>query len=354
MARHLLEGAIALALAAPAVHAQGPGSLPAYEPAQTVSGVVRNFGIKLKGLMKTWEDGFRRYHPDVRFDDTLEDAAGMAGLFTRVADIGVSGREPVLTEYFSFYETFHHMPTEIAVASGTYDVKGGSYGLIVYVNKDNPISKLTLKQLDGIFGAERTGGYQGFKWMPQAARSAKEDIRTWGQVGLAGDWANKPIQTYGYALTGMTVFFQQKVFGGGEKWNPNFREYVETNTKQVGDESLTIHRMLTELSQDKHGIAFTGAWQVEGFPRVKPIALAAQAGGPYVEPSKQSFQDRTYPLTRSVYLFINRPPGQPADPKVKEFLRYVLSREGQEAVARGGVYLPLPVAVVREQLQKLE
>jgi phosphate transport system substrate-binding protein len=222
------------------------------------------------------------------------------------------------------------------------------------VHQDNPITQLTLKQLDGIFGSERTGGYDGFVWKPDAARSAQENIRTWGQLGLRGEWADRPIQTYGYALTGMSVVFQQKVFGGGEKWNPNYREYIETGTKQVGDERLTARQMLTELSADKSGIAWTGAWQAKGFADLKPVALAARDGGPFVMPTKESFADRTYPLVRSVYLFINRPPGQPVDPKVAEFIRYVLSREGQAAVTKQGIYFSLPASLVREQLKKLD
>ena len=329
-------------------------ALPSYRPDKEVSGTIRFFGVSLAGMIKAWEDGFHRYHPDVRFEDTFTNASAMAGLFTGVADIGVSGREPVLTEYFSFHETFHYQPVEIPVATGTYDVKGGSYGLVVFVHKDNPLTQLTLKQLDGIFGSERTGGYDGFVWKSDAARSARENIRTWGQLGLGGEWADRPIQTYGYALTGMSVVFQQKVFGGGEKWNPNYREYIETGTKQVGDDRLTAHAMLTELSADKSGIAWSGAWQAKGFSEIKPVALAAQAGGPFVAPTRQSFADRSYSLVRSVYLFINRPPGKPVDPTVAEFLRYVLSREGQAAVAKRGVYFPLPGAIVGEQLKKIE
>ena len=349
----LLVSAIA-ALAASHAYAQAPDDLPPYKPEQKVSGVIRNFGIKMEGMVKLWEEGFRKYHPDVRFEDNLNNASAVAGLFSGVADVGTSGREPVLTEYFSFYETFHYLPLEITVASGTYDVKGGSYGLVVFVNKNNPITGLTMKQLDGIFGEQRTGGYSGLKWMPQAARGPERNIRTWGQLRLTGEWKDKSINTYGYALTGMSVFFQQKVFNGGEKWNPNYREYIESGTKQVGDESLTINRMLTDLSRDKYGIAWTGIWQAKGFPQLKPIALAADEGGPYVAPTRENFQSRAYPLTRSVYLFINRAPGQPVDAKVKEYLRYVLSREGQEAVATNNVYFPLPLSVVREQLKKLE
>ncbi|MDD3178958.1 MAG: hypothetical protein PHQ04_01260 [Opitutaceae bacterium] len=329
-------------------------ALPSYQPEQKVSGVIRQFGSKMRGMVKIWEEGFRQYHPEVRFEDVFHEAAGIAGLYTNVADVGTSGREPVLTEYFSFYETFRYLPVEITVATGAFDVQGASYGLVVFVNKDNPLTQVTLKQMDGIFGAERTGGYKNFRWVPEAARGPEGNIRTWGQLGLTGEWANQPIHTYGYALTGMRVTFQQKVFQGGEKWNPGYREYVETNTKQVADESLTIRQMLTELSADKYGIAWTGLGQAKKFPRLKPVALAANEGGPYLMPSAENFRDRTYPLIRSLYFFINRKPGEPVDPKIKEYVRYVLSREGQEAVSRNGTYFALPAATARDEQKKIE
>ena len=331
-----------------------PSALRSYEPGPKIPGVIRQFGSKMRGMMKIWEEGFRQYHPEIQFEDVFHEASGIAGLYTNVADIGTSGREPVLTEYFSFFETFRYLPTEITVATGAFDVQGASYGLVIFVNRDNPLTQLTMKQLDGIFGAERTGGYQDLRWVPEAARGPEENIRTWGQLGLTGEWADQPIHTYGYALTGMRVTFQQKVFHGGEKWNPGYREYIETGTKQVADESLTIKQMLTELSADKYGIAWTGLGQAKKFPRLRPIALAEKDGGPYLTPSAENFRDRTYPLIRSLYFFVNRKPGEPVDPKVKEFVRYVLSREGQAAVTKNGTYFSLPSATARDELRKIE
>jgi len=328
--------------------------LPSYQPERQVTGVIHQFGSKLRGMMRIWEQGFQRYQPGVRFADDFHEAAGIAGLYTKVAEIGTSGREPVLTEYFSFYETFRYLPTEITVATGAFDVQGASYGLVVLVNAANPLAQLTLKQLDGIFGTERTGGYRDFRWMPQGARGPADNIRTWGQLGLTGEWADHPIQTYGYALTGMRVTFEQKVFQGGEKWNPNYREYVETATKQVADESLTIRQMLTDLSSDRYGIGWTGLGQAKKFPHLKVIALGGRDGGPFLAPSAANFQDRTYPLIRSLYFFLNRKPGEPVDPIVKEFVRYVLSREGQEAVRQNGTYFALPARTAEAERKKIE
>lgn len=328
--------------------------LPDYKPNETVQGVIRTYGVDLKNVVSKLGEAFRKYHPGIVFHHRLDDAAAIPGLYTEVADIGVSGREPVLTEYFSFYETYHYHPTEIAIANGAFDVKGGSYGLMVYVHKDNPLRKLTMEQLDGIFGEQRTGGYAGFQWLPDSARGPEKNIRTWGQLGLKGEWANKPIQTYGYALTGMKVFFQQKVFGGGEKWNPNYKEYIETNTKQDGGRNMTIKAMLTELSNNKYGIGWTGHWQTAGFDNIRPLALAKTPNGPFAAPTRASFQDGSYPLERQVYFFINKAPGLRMDPKIKEFIRFVMSREGQEIVRQTNVYLPLTKEMAEAQLKKID
>src|SRR5215813_1428287 len=307
-------------------YTQDLSSLPEYKPETKVTGVIRNYGTPLAGLVKVWEEGFRKFHPEARFDDKFPTSEGGIGaLITGVADIGTGGREPVLNEYLGFNEAFNYDLTEITVGAGAYDIKGRTWALVVFVNKDNPNTKLTMKQLDGIFGAARTGGYDGYRWMPQYARTAKDDIRAWGQLGLTGEWADKPIQTYGYANTGMTNFFQLRVFHGGDKWNPNYRQYVEAETKMVTDEANSSYHMLAELAKDKYGIAWCGIPHARKFPelRLKPVALAAKEGGPYVLPSRETVQNRTYPLARSIFMYINRKPGQPLDPKVKEFLRYI-------------------------------
>jgi phosphate transport system substrate-binding protein len=333
-------------------------SLPAYQPQQKVSGVIRNFGSDFGGLVKVWESGFQKYQPGIQFDDTLPTSdAALGGLVSGVADLAPSGRELIINEYLSFYETFNYNPLEITIASGSYDVKGMSWGLVVFVNKENPITKLTMKQLDGIFGAERTGGWKGLIWSPEIARSSAENIRTWGQLGLTGEWSDKPIDTYGYAPSGMSSFFERKVFHGGTKWNSNYREYVETGGREVaaGDRGpwVSIQHMLSELAKNKYGIAYTGMQYGRKVAEIKPLALGAEDAGPYVEPTKENFQNRTYPLARSIFMYVNRAPGKQIDPKLEEFLRYILSREGQQDVARSGSYLPLTADAVRDQRQKL-
>ncbi len=359
----ILAGALLIAVWATALAAPDTwdlSGLPAYEPGQKVSGVIRNYGIDYAGTLQQWEKGFRARQPGVSFDDKFpgSDAAIIGGLVSGVADLATNGREPMLIECLAFTEAFGHDLTEITVATGAADIKGCTWSLVIYVHRDNPLTKLTLKQLDGIFGAERTGGYAGYKWMPQAGRGPEDNIRTWGQLGLGGEWADQPIHTYGYAFTGMRNFFELKVFHGGDKWNSNYREYVEAG-KMVSDGPAgatgNIQRMLTdELARDRYGIAWTGLAQAGGVLQVKPLALAATDAGPYVEATRLTVQQRTYPLARSVFIQLNRAPGEPLDPKLREFLRYILSREGQQAVADNGNYLPLTAAVVREQRAKLD
>jgi phosphate transport system substrate-binding protein len=329
--------------------------LQQYVPEQLVSGVIRNSGSSLNGLMKLWEDGFRKYQPGISFQDDLRSGdAAIGALEAGAADLAPNGREPVLTEYLSFAEVFQNDgPFQVIVGTGSYDVIGRTWAEVIYVRKDNPISKLTMKQLDGIFGAGRTGRYLGYKWIAETDRGTKENIRTWGQLGVTGDWANKPIHTYGYAPTGMSNFFELKVFHGGTKWNENYRQYVETGAKQATSHEGTADQMLEDLSNDKYGIGWAGVAHAEGKPRLKAIALADSDGGPYILCTKETVRQRTYPLTRSIYIQMNRPPNSAIDPKLKEFLRYVLSRQGQQIIAEQGEYLPLTKAELEKQLQAL-
>jgi phosphate transport system substrate-binding protein len=350
----------AVALQGSAHAAFDPSQLPAYQPQSRVSGVIRNYGFGFGGLLKVWEEGFRKHHPEVTFQDVLVTSdAAFPAMVTGVTDLAPDGGEPALTEWLSFYETYGYHATEITVASGTYDVDGRSPGIVVYVHPDNPITGLTLAQLDGIFGAERTGGLDGFKWDVGRARDSKDDIRSWGGLGLTGEWADKPIHTYGHAPSGTTRFFQLKVLGNSDKWNPNYREYVETDSKMIADDDRekqrgSVRTMLNALKNDRHGIAWTVVPQAKQLPGLKPLALAAKAGGPYVEPSRETFQDRSYPLVRSLYFYVNRKPGTPVEPKVREFLRYVLSREGQQAIVKHDAYLPLPPDLAAQQRKRLD
>jgi phosphate transport system substrate-binding protein len=333
--------------------------LPAYQPQQDVSGTIRMVGTPFRGSVQAWEQAFSKYHPDVQFTNMLDSSdIAMAGMILGSADIASSGREPSLEEVLGFTEKNGHGVTPLVVASGAWNTPGGaSWSPVIFVSKDNPLAHLTMEQVDGIFGAERTGGYaeNSIVWSTRGARGPDRNIRKWGDLGLTGEWKDKPIQTYGYAPTGMRHFFEIHAFDGGVKWNPNYREYVETGTKMVqpGADNGS-HDMLVALSRDKYGIGWSGNGHAASVPGLKAIALGRSASGPFFEPNAQNMQRRDYPLTRNVFMYIDRKPGEPVDPKVKEFLLFVLSREGQEILAKGGNQLPLPRDTVLEQRKKLD
>lgn len=333
-------------------------TLPAYKPGTQVSGAIRMYGSALSGLVQQWEDGFAKYQPGIKFQNKFAGSdAAISGLDTGDYDMAPNGREATLIEYLSFYESQGSNPFEVTVATGAFDIPGRTWAPVIFVSKDNPLTKLTMKQLDGIFGAERTGGSNGFVWEPTGARSAKDNIRTWGQLGLTGEWKDKPIQTYGYAPTGMTFFFQLKVMHGNDKWNPNYREYAESNTKMVDTKQQPVlgsHEMLVDISKDNFGIGWGGVGQAKGIPGLKMIALAKDENSPYILPTRQSVADRSYPLTRSIFMYMKHVPGEPMDPKFKEFLLFVLSQEGQKCVIQQGDYLPLTPEVIAEQRKRLE
>jgi phosphate transport system substrate-binding protein len=329
--------------------------LPQFKPEQKVAGTIRIWGLNYitdGDLGDYWEEGFRKYYPGVKIEwNTPSALVSVPGLITGKADIGAS-RPITFDELLTYQRVFNSLPLEIEMVSGSYNVPGWAPAISIFVHKDNPLSKLTVKQLDGIFGAERTGGWDGLTWHPEYARGPEQNIRTWGQLGLTGEWANKPINIYGGNLRRHEqLVFERKVFQGGTKWNEKLREYANY-VKPDGTTSPALDQSMADLSKDKYGIAYNSMDYLT--PQTKAIAVGPREGGPYVELTLDNVQNRTWPLINVEYFYVNRKPGQPVDPKVKEFLRYVLSREGQEAVMRDGKFLPLPADVVRQQLKKLE
>jgi len=331
------------------------GDLPHYLPGPPVSGTIRLWGSNYftdGNLGKYWAKGFRRYQPNVNFYFHLTTAAAaIPALLTGVSDLSPN-RKITWKELLAFQRTFNYDPLEITAVHGSFNVPGWSNALVVVVNQANPISRLTLRQLDGIYGAERSGGWVGTEWHPEFARGPEGNLRTWGQLGLTGEWANRPIHVYGLNLE-----YQQAtdlcrwVLQGSDKWNEQLRMYANYARKD-GSLAIGADLMMADVGQDPGGIGY-GSFSYLN-PGTKAVALAAHDGGPYVALTLDSARDGTYPLHDEVYFYVNRAPGQPVDPKVREFIRYVLSQEGQREVMRDGKYLPLPAAVVREQLKKLE
>ncbi len=356
--RRLLSTLITLVILPPCVCAQKLDDLPRYQGDRSQFGEIRIWGNDGEvNLLRLWQANFHGHQPGIKWVDYLASTAAAIGpLYTGVADIALMGRAAVPIEKQAFYKFFGYEPLEISVATGTYDTDA-TPGTIIFLNKQNPLSKLTLKQLDGIFGSQRNGGWEGINWSPAAARSANENIRTWGQLGLTGEWADKPIHVYGYDLTvnGFAFAFQEKVMHGGDNWNPALREFPLSEPGRAGAVSKAGATLMMEaLAADPYGIAYGAIKYGKANPQVKPVALAISDSGPYIEPTKESFRNRTYPLVEPICIYINRPPGKPVEPRVREFLRYILSQQGQHDVIEDGEYLPLTAELVRAQLKKLE
>lgn len=323
---------------------------PDYVPTREVHGPLRVWGSgNMARVLRAWEAGFRRYHPDATFTESLKGSStGIFGLTENVADFAVMGREMYTYESYGIYRRSLQLPVKIAVANGSFDVPRKSFALAVFVNQDNPLVRLSLEQLDGIFGAERSGGWQGLNWAQSAARTARGNIRTWGQLGLGGAWADKPIHPYGPPglYPGGVSFFQTRVLHGGDTMNEDLREYPSPQA------------MIAALAADPLGIAYTGLRYRT--PGVRALPIAATANGPYVVLSRETVADESYPLSRRIYIYYapDLPTGEVTadhgDPRVKEFLRFVLSRQGQACVQGEGDYLPLTEAAVRAELKKLE
>jgi phosphate transport system substrate-binding protein len=326
------------------------GDLPDYQPQMHVTGVLRTCGNpQMAALLKLWQAGFKRQQPDVQFaDDLTSSASGMYGLDMRTADLALMGRPIFPYERYGVYERSWVYPAQIEVATGSATVLHKSPAYAIFVHKDNPLAKLTVRELDAIFGAERGGGWNALTWDTSVARTSKGDIRTWGQLGLTGEWATRPIHPYGQPGlgAGAITYFQARVFGGAETWNEGLREYADRS------------QMLADLSHDPLGIAYAPIAYATA--DVKALPLAETSAGPFVALSAASVADRSYPLHRPVYLYYTMDDRNTeltptlGDPRVKEFIRYILSRQGQQDVTQEGSYLPLPAAVGQAQRQKLD
>lgn len=333
--------------------------LPHYKPEQKVSGTIRMWGSNYftdSPLADYWVQEFQKYQPDVKFALHLKTTLhAIPGLIFGMSDIGPMGRQITWDELLSYQRERNHLPIGIVAVTGSYDVSGWNPPIGVYLHKDNPLSKLSLQQLDGIFGAQRSGAWRELVWDKSLARGPEKNIRTWGQLGLTGEWANKPIHVYGYNLQ---FHFPQEIesraFGGvSGKWNENLIEY-DNLAQPDGSFKLAGQLMLEDLAKDPYGIVYCAGGNAWLTPQVKPIALSVKTGDPAYELTLENVRERKYPMYADVFFYIDRDPTKPVDPKVKEFLRYILSSEGQTQVMRDGKYLPLTAETVRAQLKLLE
>jgi phosphate transport system substrate-binding protein len=309
--------------------------LPAYRPRAPVSGIVRIWGSPDDGgLIEELAAGFRRYQPGVRFQATLHGPeSSFAAVYMDVADIAFMAREiRVPLETMGFEWVHHYPPFEVAIANAGLGAGHGAIraavSLAFFVNKANPLTCVTVQQLDDIFAADhRRGG---------------NNIRRWGELQLGGVWARRSIHVYGLASDDISVVFvRQAVLAGSRKWNPDYRT-VPGEWSEV----------LQTLARDPDGIAF--APPLPGNHGVKALRVAASPESPCFSLTARTIVARTYPLVRTVDVALDRAPGTPIKPEVKEFLRFVLSREGQRIIVSDGAYLPLSATSLQAQRDRLQ
>jgi phosphate transport system substrate-binding protein len=283
-----------------------------------------------QSLIRRWDAGFRKSHPGVYVDSHLTGSdVGMAALYTGFADFAVLSRECTAFEHKAFEWIFRYPPARIQIMTGSLDRAGQAPALCAYVHRDNPLLRLTLLQLDAIFGHERLSG-------------APRRLRTWGDLGLSREWANRAINLYADdAESGTGRFFRHVVLGDSAKMN------WEQLTEFKGPDAS--HRVLAALAADPSGLAMTGGSSAL-VPQVKVLALGRDVGQEAVAPSHESLISGRYPMTRAVYAYFNRRPGAPLNDSVNRFLRYILSPEGQREVVDSRDYLPLSPQTARQQL----
>jgi phosphate transport system substrate-binding protein len=225
-------------------------------------------------------------------------------------------RQMRATEIDQFEQRYDYKPTELKTS---YDA------LAVYVHKDNPIKQLTLAQVEAVFGKSRRRGF-------------KENVTRWGQLGLTGDWADKPISLYGRnSASGTYGFFKEHVLKNGD--------YKDTVKEQPGSASV-----VQGVTEDRYGMGYSGLGYKTSGVRIVPLAETDK--GPFSDGNYEDVKSGKYPLWRFLYLYVNKAPGKPMEPLVGEFLKLIYSREGQEVVVKDG-YDPLPAALAKEELAKV-
>jgi phosphate transport system substrate-binding protein len=336
--------------------------LPHYQPQAHLTGTVRIYGSELKNAVEYLARGFQQYQPDVKvnWSNATSSEGALAGLYTGVSDVAPMGDDAKLTDEMPFFNVTGYLPTEISVATGGYERRGSLWAWAIVVNKDNPLNEISVDELERIFGAERSGGWkvESNNWLytSEYARDKSTNLRSWDQIGVGGPYAGREIQTYGFSAPGFQAAFERHWFHWSHKWNPNLMEYVERKEGVAGPQgdAVASERPLEILSNDRFGIGIAGIMHVKDFPNLKVLRISQHKGDPAVALTPENVANRTYPLLRDAYFYVNRAPGRPLDPGVREFMRFVLSREGQEIIARVNYYYPLNRAYLEQQLRKLD
>jgi phosphate transport system substrate-binding protein len=314
----LVLGAV-MALPLQAANIKVDENLKDYAIVGGVSGNLNSVGSDtLNNLMTYWAEEFRAEYPNVNIQvEGKGSSTAPPALIQGTAQLGPMSRKMKDSEIEKFEERYGFKPTAIGVALDS---------LGVFLNKDNPIDALSLQQLDAIFSKNRKGG-------------APEDITVWGQLGLKGEYAMMPISIYGRnSASGTYGYFKKHALFKGD--------YKDTVKEQPGSASV-----VQSVTEDKGGIGYSGiGYKTSG---VKAIALSKKDGDTAYEPTYENVLNGKYPLGRMLYIYVVKKPNEPLPKLVEEFLRFVLSKEGQKIVVKDG-YLPLPAKVAEQQLEMLK
>lgn len=310
--------AAAFAGAATAQAPQVDADLPDYVAVSGVSGTLKSVGSdSMNNTMTLWAEAFRRFYPNVKIEiEGKGSSTAPPALEKGTAHFGPMSRAMKQAEIDAFEKKYGYKPTELETA---LDV------LAVYVNKDNPVKGMSLPEVDAVFSKTRKGGFA-------------RDLRTWGDAGLSGDWANLPVSLYGRnAASGTYGFFKEHALSNGD--------YKSEVKEQPGSSSV-----VQGVASDKGGVGYSGI----GYKTadVRAVPLARKAGEPFVEPSAETAYSGDYPLTRFLLVYVNKKPGEELDPVRREFLKFVYSKQGQLAVVKDG-YIPLKKPIVDRNLAKL-
>ncbi len=285
-------------------------SIPTYTKTSGVSGNINSVGSDtMNNLMALWCEKFSKEYPNVKCQiEGKGSSTAPPALIEGTAQFGPMSRPMKSKEVDEFEKAFGYKPMEVPTSIDT---------LAVFVNKDNPIECLTIEQVDAIFSKNRTCG-------------SSDDIATWGQLGLTGDWANVPISMYGRnSASGTYGYFKKHALCKGD--------YKDSVKEQPGSASV-----VQGITEDKGGIGYSGIGYITS--GVKAIELAPKGTTDCAAPNLDNIISKKYPLGRYLYLYVNKKPNEALDPLRLEFLKFVLSKQGQEVVVKDG-YLPLPASV---------
>ncbi len=305
-------------------------AIPAYKPVSGISGSLKGVESNtVTNLMQLWIAGFTKIYPNVKIQvDIGGSGQGGPRLTAGTADFAFISREMMGREVTPFIDKFGRKPLAIAVSGGSYADKAFTDSIVFIVNKQNPLNGITFQQLDAIYSSTRNRGY-------------KRPITTWGQLGLTGDWADKPIHAWGVEIpNGYDIFVNMHVLANGQ-----WREGIQAEH--------TVIPLSDKVAEDKYAISYTGlAWDTNAGTKV--LRLAKQDGGAFHSASFEEVAAQTYPLSRVIYIFINQQPGKPINPVLREFIKYTLSRQGQLAVVDDRIFTPLPAVMDTTQREKLK